>query len=104
MTIALSIVLCLTLGPPIARRVAHSEYDDDEMLEKQGTDARLFYNAATYRCVLLAFVLATLFCSGRLRCAAGKPPSGDAVELGPRGENPMSAPEPTKLSVPVDKY
>ena len=121
MTIALSIVLCLTLGPPIARRVAHSEYDDDEMLEKQGTDARLFYNAATYRCVLLAFVLATLFCSSRLRCAAGKPPSGDAVELGPRGENPMSesraAPvsegiersksggaNPMKLSVPVDKY
>ena len=103
-TLALSIVLCLTLGPPIARRVAHSEYDDDEMLEKQGTDARLFYNAATYRCVLLAFVLATLFCSARLRCAAGKPPSGDAVELGPRGENPMSAPEPMKLSVPVDKY
>ena len=113
MTIALSIVLCLTLGPPIARRVAHSEYDDDEMLEKQGTDARLFYNAATYRCVLLAFVLATLFCSGRLRCAAGKPPSGDAVELGPRGENPMSAPESRAApsgegielsSVPVDKY
>ena len=41
MTIALSIVLCLTLGPPIARRVAHSEYDDDEMLEKQGTDSLL---------------------------------------------------------------
>ena len=97
-TLALSIVLCLTLGPPIARRVAHSEYDDDEMLEKQGTDARLFYNAAAYRCVLLAFVLATLFCSGRLRCAARKPPSGDAVELGPRGENPMN------LSVPVEKY
>ena len=109
-TLALSIVLCLTLGPPIARRVAHSEYDDDEMLEKQGTDARLFYNAATYRCVLLASVLATLFCSARLRCAAGKPPSGDAVELGPRGENPMSEPraapsgEGTELSVPVDKY
>ena len=74
------------------------------MLEKQGTDARLFYNAAAYRCVLLAFVLATLFCSSRLRCAAGKPPSGDAVELGPHGENPMSAPEPMNLSVPVDKY
>ena len=101
MTIALSIVLCLTLGPPIARRVAHSEYDDDEELDKQGTDAHLFYNAATYRCVLLAFVLATLFCSARLRCAAWKPPSGDAVELGPRGENPMSAPVPP---VPVDKY
>ena len=72
--------------------------------KKQGTDARLFYNAATYRCVLLAFVLATLFCSGRLRCAARKLPSGDAVELGPRGENPMSVPEPMKLSVPVDKY
>ena len=104
LTLTLSIVLCLTLGPPIARRVAHSEYDDDEELDKQGTDAHLFYNAATYRCVLLAFVLATIFCSARLRCAAGKPPSGDAVELGPRGENPMSAPEPMKPSVPVDKY
>ena len=119
-TLALSIVLCLTLGPPIARRVAHSEYDDDEELEKQGTDAHLFYNAATYRCVLLAFVLATLFCSARLRCAAGTPLTGDAVELGPRGENPMSEPRaapvsegiersksganPMNLSVPVDKY
>ena len=86
---------------------------DDEKLEEQGTDEHVFYNAATYRCVLLAFVLATLFCSARLRCAAGKPPSGDAVELGPRGENPMSAPEPRAApsgegielsSVPVDKY
>ena len=40
-SLALSIVLCLTLGPPIARRVAHSEYDDDEELEEQGTDAHL---------------------------------------------------------------
>ena len=105
-TPALSIVLCLTLGPPIARRVAHSEYDDDEELDKQGTDAHLFYNAATYRCVLLAFVFATLFCSARLRCAAGKPPSGDAVELGPRGENPMSEPSaaPVSEGVPGDKY
>ena len=90
------------LCPPIARRVAHSEYDDDEELDKQGTDAHLFYNAATYRCVLLAFVLATLFCSARLRCAAGKPPSGDAVELGPRGENPMSEPRAAPVSEGID--
>ena len=96
MTIALSIVLCLTAGPATARRV--TDKWDDEKLEEQGTDEHVFYNAATYRCVLLAFVLATLFCSARLRCAAGKPPSGDAVELGPRGENPMN------LSVPVDKH
>ena len=102
LTLALSIVLCLTAGPATARRV--TDKWDDEKLEEQGTDEHVFYNAATYRCVLLAFVLATLFCSARLRCAAGKPPSGDAVELGPRGENPMSAPEPMKLSVPVDKY
>ena len=102
LTLALSIVLCLTAGPATARRV--TDKWDDEKLEEQGTDEHVFYNAATYRCVLLAFVLATLFCSARLRCAAGKPPSGDAVELGPRGENPMSAPEPMNLSVPVDKY
>ena len=69
--------------------------------KKQGTDARLFYNAATYRCVLLAFVLATLFCSGRLRCAARKLPSGDAVELGPRGENPMSEPHANPMNLSV---
>ena len=100
--LALSIVLCLTAGPATARRV--TDKWDDEKLEEQGTDEHVFYNAATYRCVLLAFVLATIFCSARLRCAAGKPPSGDAVELGPRGENPMSAPEPMKPSVPVDKH
>ena len=102
LTLALSIVLCLTAGPATARRV--TDKWDDEKLEEQGTDEHVFYNAATYRCVLLAFVLATLFCSARLRCAAGKPPSGDAVELGPRGENPMSAPEPHAAPSPVDKY
>ena len=95
LTLALSIILCLTAGPATARRV--TDKWDDEKLEEHGTDEHVFYNAATYRCVLLAFVLATLFCSARLRCAALKPPPGDAVELGPRGENPMS------LSVPVDK-
>ena len=111
LTLALSIVLCLTAGPATARRV--TDKWDDEKLEEQGTDEHVFYNAATYRCVLLAFVLATLFCSARLRCAAGKPPSGDAVELGPRGENPMSEPraapvsggiDPMNFSVPADKY
>ena len=69
LTLALSIVLCLTLGPPIARRVAHSEYDDDEELEKQGTDAHLFYNAATYRWRPARVRARDPFCSARLRCA-----------------------------------
>ena len=111
LTLALSIVLCLTAGPATARRV--TDKWDDEKLEEQGTDEHVFYNAATYRCVLLAFVLATLSCSARLRCAAGKPPSGDAVELGPCGENPMTEPsaapvsegiDPMNFSVPVNKY
>ena len=87
LTLALSIVLCLTLGPPIARRVAHS----GRMMTMKCSRNRARTLALLQRGhlpVRPARVRARdPFCSARLRCAAGKPPSGDAVELGPRGEN-----------------